>query len=151
MKRNDFETRDNWFQEEKERESKISAWDLDSASLSRMEHEENCEREELAQEHEYRHNRARKLDSLEGRPDVVMKKGGLMGLCFVGLFINWALMFGNHNILPNVINFLLINPGIFLISAITKGKPQNAVAYWVLVLMYEVALLSGNIFRFIVY
>ena len=42
---------DNWLEKELERESRISAWDMDSGRQLRMEHEANCDARNLAAKH----------------------------------------------------------------------------------------------------
>lgn len=47
---------DDWYSQEKKREARQSVWQFDgSASVIRHEHEENCEKEQVRQEHEIRH------------------------------------------------------------------------------------------------
>ena len=52
---------DNWLSKQIAEEAKYDAWsifDEDSAALTKKSHEDDCEREEVAQRHERRHNAA---------------------------------------------------------------------------------------------
>ena len=46
---------DNWLEKEKARERRVSAWDLDDGKKLKLEHEDNCDVELLANEHKRVH------------------------------------------------------------------------------------------------
>ncbi|MDO4199072.1 MAG: hypothetical protein Q4D13_08825 [Erysipelotrichaceae bacterium] len=56
--------KDNWLEEEKARESRISIWEMyDNRRDVFNEHQENCDRNNVYQEHVTMHNRYRNLSS----------------------------------------------------------------------------------------
>ncbi|MBQ8994946.1 MAG: hypothetical protein IJ091_03940 [Oscillospiraceae bacterium] len=63
---------DDWLSKEIQRESRISAWDLDEGKSLRREHEEDCDARQVAIEHERFHNatqRTIRSSKKEERPD----------------------------------------------------------------------------------
>lgn len=52
-------TKDNWLRDEKARESRISIWEMyDNRKAVYNDHQENCEREQVASFHTRKHNAA---------------------------------------------------------------------------------------------
>ena len=127
MDRSRLESTDNWFQKEKERESKLSVWELDGAKYARQEHEDDCDRKELEREHIIEHNSS--YASSINLPQDTQVGVKAMVRCFVGFFIIAILcsIVGAPEAIG--MNFLLINPGIFIVLLFTKGKPYKAVMY----------------------
>ena len=54
-----FDQRNDWLEEERKRESRISVWDLDdSASVLKKKHNDDCESRQIKQRHAYMHKMA---------------------------------------------------------------------------------------------
>ena len=133
MNRNtDLETfeHDDWLQKEKLRESRISAWDFDDARKLREEHAEDCDVRETAQRHHAMHLRSemsndRALSKMEGKTigNDVMWFIILFVAMIVMVMLN-AFVFESRFMLPTVILFLAINPGIFIWIFLFKRFPS---------------------------
>ena len=125
MLKNDFEkwNQDDWLAKEIEREKKISAWDLDEGNSVRLEHEEDCERRQVADEH-FRMHKARIKSA--GNP----VKGGLSAW-FVFDIVLMVVLFIVNAFLPRpdfgapILLFLSINPGIFIWIFLLKRFPSE--------------------------
>ena len=137
MKNNisDLESRDNWLEKERQRESRISAWDLDEGKRIREEHEDNCEVKETAALHERRHQRRTKIDyeatGGNERPQNAPSSWFFIDLIllFVVIFIRIVMPYNLPvHFAGAIVLFLGINPGIFLWLFLGKRFPPKG--YW---------------------
>ena len=66
MIKNDFEklNSDDWLAKEIQRESRISAWDMDGRYFVQSEHEENCDLKQVSDFHVKAHEKRKALPSL---------------------------------------------------------------------------------------
>ena len=152
---NDLE-KDNWLQEEIERESRISAWDFDEGKKLRLEHEENCDARFEEEYHHSRHSNLnettlnsdlqgedhRKIDTEQLSGNTLVSK--LFTFCFISVFV---LMFTGADTYA-ILAFLGVNPGIFIMLLFTKGKPfrKETLPYWLLLALYDAAMIVRKIY-----
>ena len=113
---------DDWLAKEIARESRISAWDLDEGKDLRREHEENCDARQVADEHHRRHIR-----SMNGSPRTDGKAVAWFVIDMIAVFVLFFLniFLPNTVIIPGIVLFLLLNPGIFVWLFLLKRFPSQ--------------------------
>jgi hypothetical protein len=143
---------DDWLEKEIARESRISAWDLDEGKRLRMEHEENCDVRELADEHHRRH-----LASERGVSSDKVEAGAVKWFVIdiFTMFILFAVnaVLNEPVVIPALVLFLAINPGIFIWVFLLKRFPSKAYSkamFWLAVLLELYLLYEGN-YRYLRY
>ena len=150
--RSQLESGDNWLQKEIERESRISAWDLDDGRKVREEHNENCDARDAAEFHEQRHRRRSRID-YDATGGNEGPKRGPSAWFFIDMIFLFVLIFvriiAPYNLpthfAPAIILFLGINPGIFIwLFAAKKFPPEN---YWKA--LFVIVLLLELVFAFL--
>jgi len=128
LKKNEFEG-DNWLEKELERESKVSAWDFDEGKKLRMEHEEDCDVRELADEHHRQHVRMNDFNKNRSSKTTAASISWFIMdvvLLFVLIFFHAFAFPDRFNYLSVVLLFLGINPGIFIWLFLLHRFPSEA-------------------------
>ena len=156
--RTDQFTQDDWLKKELEREKRVSFWDLDEGKKLREEHAENCDVKELADSHHQKHLRDQSEDSLK---QVSRGLGGrnrttsLDVTCFVAAFLMIFVLTGLNTylfrtamVLPTIILFLGINPGIFIWLLLFRRFP--AAWYSIMLIIIAVAVEVYQIFGYLI-
>ena len=97
-----FEDRNSdWLAQEIKREKRVSPWDFDEGKKVRNEHEENCEKEEVAEEHRAEHDIINTVIARQSeiartaikRADKTAKTGSVLVTVFVIVF--FLIIFAN--------------------------------------------------------
>lgn len=145
MIKNDFEklNQDDWLAKEIARENRISAWDLDEGKAIRQEHERDCDARKNAEEHHQKHLRADASGKIVGR---------LSAWFFIDLIAVFVMFFVNiwlpgASLLPSIILFLALNPGIFVWLFLLKRYPTAGylrAVFFIAVLLEIMTLLNSN-------
>ena len=156
--RTDQFTQDDWLKKELEREKRVSFWDLDEGKKLREEHAENCDVKDLADSHHQKHLRYQSEDSLK---QVSRGLGGrnrttsLDVTCFVAAFLMIFVLTGLNTylfrtamVLPTIILFLGINPGIFIWLLLFRRFP--AAWYSIMLIIIAVAVEVYQIFGYLI-
>ena len=135
---------DDWLAKEIARESRISAWDLDEGKDLRREHEENCDARQLADQHHRRHLRRAEM---EAAPKADAKAVAWFVIDMLTVFILFVLniFLPNTVILPGIVLFLLLNPGIFVWLFLLKRFPSQTY----LKFAFEIAIILEIYFLFL--
>ena len=145
--------KDDWLEKELEREKRVSFWDLDEGKKLKEEHEENCDAEELAESHHRKHVRYQSGDQLSqvSRSLGNRNRTGRDVTCFIMAFLMIFVLTGLNTylfhtafILPTIILFLGINPGIFVWLLLFRRFPEAW--YSILLIVIAVALELYKIF-----
>ncbi|MBQ6478168.1 MAG: hypothetical protein IJI44_02235 [Erysipelotrichaceae bacterium] len=151
----DPNNQDDWLKEELERESKVSFWDLDEGKKLRNEHLEDCEVKELADSHHRKHLRSQENNLQQVSRSIGNRRRttGLDVACFIAAFLMIfvltglnAYLFHSPFVLPTIILFLGINPGIFVWLLLFRRFP--AAWYSITLIIIAIAL---EIYQFIGY
>ncbi|MBR4461031.1 MAG: hypothetical protein IKS51_00345 [Erysipelotrichaceae bacterium] len=131
----EYSSSDNWYAEEKERESRISAWDFDEGKNLREQHEKNCDAKGLALEHRTEHqNRSKKRQRSNGTSDPFF----VIDLILFSLMIPFSTAIPNHSLLPITVMFLLLSMGIIFWESLFKKFPPTW--YFLLALILTVIM-----------
>ena len=113
---------DNWYAEEKERESKISAWDID-------------EGKKLAQGHQAFHQGSKpKRQRNNGTSDPFF----VLNLILFSLLIPFSTAVQDHSLLPMMILFLFLATGVIIWETVFKRFPPR----WYFILALILTILS---------
>ena len=113
---------DNWFAEEKKRESRISAWDFD-------------EGKKLAEEHRAEHqNRTGKRQRSSGTSDPFF----VLDLVLFSLMVPFTTAIRGHSLIPMLVLFLFLSTGVILWESIGKRFPPRW--YFILTLILTIIL-----------
>lgn len=146
--RTDQFAQDDWLKKELERESRVSFWDLDEGKKVREEHAENCDAEELAESHHQKHLRYQSADALKQVSRGLGNRSRTTGsdvTCFIAAFLMIFVLTGLNTylfhtafVLPTVILFLGINPGIFVWLLLFRRFP--AAWYSIMLIVIAIAL-----------
>ena len=163
----DFNGKDDWLAQEIRRESRVSAWDLDDARRLKTEHEENCDVEDNAKVHRSEHRSGEsqyiKQGSSEKKTGSTTQKAQSEDIkWFVVLFITVFVLFFINSflpgstgimILPPIIAFLAINPGIFIWLLAAKRFPAKwyTKSIFFIVVIMEIVLLVTNYGRYLLF
>ena len=135
---------DDWLAKEIARESRISAWDMDEGKDLRREHEENCDARELADQHHYRH-----LRRMDGTPASKADANAIgwfvIDMLTVFLLFVLNIFLPNTVIIPGIVLFLMLNPGIFVWLFLLKRFPSQTY----LKFAFEIAIILEIYFLFI--
>ena len=143
MKNNiDLFEKDNWLEEQRRLESRVSFWDLDEGKKIRYEHAENCDVKDNAQTHHQRHLVREKVNyrSVEN-----VKKPGLDVTWFViDLFLFIFLIVvapvfdSDFHYLAIGLMFLGFTPAIILSYIFFRRFPSNR--YWIILFIITVVI-----------
>ena len=143
----DIFEKDDWLSKERQRESRISAWDFDDAKKLRNEHKDDCDVEAGARFHRLEHsidansnsNSIRQIDGDNRSRDILWFCLDII-LLFVLSFVN--ILVDDFNI-ALIVLFLGINPGIFIWLFIFKRFPPER--YSKLLFILAIILQIGGI------
>ena len=120
----------NWLEQERKRESRISAWDFDDAKKLRYQHEEDCDVKDNAQYHANKHSRRKDYSARAIENDNKASAGmwlvlDIILLLFYIFMITIADDFSTSLfVVAMLILFLGINPGIFIWLGVKKRMPS---------------------------
>ena len=115
---------DNWYAEEKKRESRISAWDFD-------------EKRKLAEEHQTLHqDSGTKRQRNNGTSDPFF----VLDLILFSLIIPFSVAIPGHSLIPMLVLFLFLSMGVILWESIGKKFPPRW--YFILVLILTIVMES---------
>ena len=118
----DISGSDNWYAEEKERESRISAWDID-------------EGRKLAEEHQALHHGSKpKRQRSNGTSDPFF----VLDLILFSLMIPFSTLVKGHSLLPMTLLFLFLSTGIIIWETIFKRFPPQ----WYFILALILTIIS---------
>ena len=157
----DLETfaHDDWLEKERIRESKVSAWDFDDARKLRQEHADDCDVKETAQLHHQRHLRSElrndralsQMDSSRLAQDIVWFV--ILIIAMVILIVINTTILRHAFMLPVVILFLGINPGIFIWLFLFKRFPSARYSRTLLVIaiLLELAYYNLPYLRYLIF
>ena len=156
MDHNEFDVKDDWLERERIRESKVSVWDLDETRKTRDEHEQDCDRQANAEFHERQHRRRRPVDlSATGERQQLTGRTGIWLISDIVLLVFLIManvIFYSGSILPVMVLFLGINPGIFIWLFVFKKFPPEG--YWKLLfyisLILEIYVVFESYIRFFI-
>ena len=141
-KDNQNNNNDDWLAKEIAREKRVSAWDLDEGRKLRQEHEEDCEVKEVADRHHQRHLRRQAVtftpDPKEKKIDGKAVMWLVIDIIAIALLAVANAFLRRPIILPSVLLFLLINPGIFIWIFLLKRFPSES--YLKLILFIAIIL-----------
>ncbi len=154
--RTDQFVQDDWLKKELEREKRVSFWDLDEGKKLRREHAEDCEVKELADSHHQKHLKYQSEESLNQVSRGLGNRRRTTGLdvtCFIVAFLMIFVLTGLNTylfrtpyVLPTIILFLGINPGIFIWLLLFRRFP--AAWYSITLIIIAAAL---ELYQFIGY
>ena len=119
----EFNVSDNWYAEEKKRESRVSAWDLD-------------EGRKLAEEHQAEHQGHTKHQRNNGTSDPFF----VLDLILFSLIIPFSVAIPGHSLIPMLVLFLFLSMGVILWESIGKKFPPRW--YFILVLILTIVMES---------
>ena len=124
--------KDDWLSKERQRESRISAWDFDDGRKLRNEHQEDCDVKKGASIHHFEHLRS----NIRGQKVINQIDGSNKGEAELWFFLDVVLlvaMFIFNAIFPRyaffpvlIVLFLGINPGIFIWLLVFKRFPPKS-------------------------
>ena len=156
--RTDQFVQDDWLKKELEREKKVSFWDLDEGKKLREEHADNCDVQELADSHHQKHLRYQSEDSLKQVSRGLGNRNRTTGkdvVCFILAFLMIFVLTGLNTylfrtafVLPTLILFLGINPGLFIWLLLFRRFP--AAWYSILLIIIAVAVEVYRIFGYLI-
>ena len=156
--RTDQFVQDDWLKKELEREKRVSFWDLDEGKKLREEHADNCDVQELADSHHQKHLRYQSEDSLKQVSRGLGNRNRITGkdvVCFILAFLMIFVLTGLNTylfrtafVLPMLILFLGINPGIFIWLLLFRRFP--AAWYSILLIIIAVAVEVYRIFGYLI-
>ena len=156
--RTDQFVQDDWLKKELEREKRVSFWDLDEGKKLREEHADNCDVKELADSHHQKHLRYQSEDSLKQVSRGLGNRNRTTGkdvVCFILAFLMIFVLTGLNTylfrtafVLPTLILFLGINPGIFIWLLLFRRFP--AAWYSILLIIIAVAVEVYRIFGYLI-
>ena len=118
----DISGSDNWYAEEKERESRILAWDID-------------EGRKLAEEHQALHRGSKtQRQRNKGTSDPFF----VLDLILFSLMLPFAVGISSHSLFPVFLLFCFLLPGLLVWESVCKRFPPTW--YFALALILSVAL-----------
>ena len=150
----DLESRDNWLEKERQRESRISAWDMDEGKKVRNEHADNCDVKETAALHERRHQRRMMIDydatGGNERPNNAPSSWFFIDLVLLFVLIMLRIIMP-YNLPVHyagiIFLFLGINPGIFFWLFIGKKFPPKGYWKFLFILTILIELIAAVMFH----